>query len=156
MSLKEYQKKRNFTQTPEPSGSDATKEKEEKPGSKFVIQLHDASHLHYDFRIEIDGLLYSWALPRGPTMNASDPKMAVETEPHPMEYGDFEGIIPKGNYGAGTVLIWDKGTYIARKAAGDSKEETQSLMKTSFEKGHLTICLDGHRLKGEFALVKMK
>lgn len=139
MSLKKYIQKRAFTQTPEPRGKKIKSQK----NLCFVIQKHHASHLHYDFRLEMDGVLKSWAVPKGPSLNPLDKRLAIMVEDHPYEYKDFEGTIPKGNYGAGTVIIWDEGTY--------------ELLKTSdLKKGNLKIFLQGHKLKGEFVLVKIK
>jgi bifunctional non-homologous end joining protein LigD len=106
MGLEEYRRKRKFDKTPEPSGA-----VKKTTGNSFVIQKHRATRLHYDFRIEMEGVLRSWAIPKGPSFNPSEKRLAVLTEDHPIDYGDFEGTIPKGNYGAGNVIIWDHGTY---------------------------------------------
>ncbi|TPE42426.1 DNA ligase D [Pontibacter mangrovi] len=150
MGLEEYNQKRDFSQTPEPAGKVA------KHGSKlrFVVQRHLASKLHYDFRLEMDGVLKSWAVPKGPSMNPADKRLAVEVEDHPISYGSFEGDIPEGHYGAGHVDIWDEGTYHA--AETDDPEEGEQLLLQGLEEGSIKFVLEGGKLQGEFTLVKMK
>src|SRR5688572_21771580 len=150
MSLSLYNKKRKFSETPEPKG----KEKSSKNGLQFVIQKHQSSHLHYDFRLEMDGVLKSWAVPKGPSLNPADKRLAMMVEDHPYAYRTFEGVIPKGNYGAGVVEIWDKGTYEHLDIKDRKKGEKQLLQ--DLQKGSIKIVLKGKKLKGEFALVKLK
>lgn len=147
MSLTEYKRKRKFDSTPEPAG---VGKKSKHKQLEFVVQKHDASRLHYDFRLEMAGSLKSWAVPKGPSLNPGDKRLAMMVEDHPFEYRKFEGVIPKGNYGAGNVIIWDRGSYRPRK---DSNEPEKELL-AELAKGHLTFILDGEKLKGEFALVK--
>jgi bifunctional non-homologous end joining protein LigD len=150
MALGDYQSKRNFHQTPEPKG-------QTKPSAgplQFVVQKHVASHLHYDFRLEIDGVLKSWAIPKGPSLDPEDKRLAMMTEDHPMDYRTFEGIIPKGNYGAGTVMVWDEGNYTERTTADPI--QSQQNLRHGLHAGHITFILNGQKLKGEFALIKLK
>lgn len=150
MALEDYNKKRNFKETSEPSG----KEKASGKKLKFVIQRHAASRLHYDFRLEMEGVLKSWAVPKGPSLNPSDKRLAMMVEDHPYEYRTFEGSIPKGNYGAGEVEIWDEGTY---EPIEKVKGKTDDLvMHAELHKQSLKFILHGKKLKGEFALVKIK
>lgn len=153
MSLKKYREKRKFDRTPEPSGGGG----KPKGALRYVIQKHDASHLHYDFRLELDGVLKSWAVPKGPSLNPADKRLAMMVEDHPLEYRKFHGIIPEGEYGAGTVEIWDEGVYRPAGAgrAGSSKDEAE-ILRRQLREGHLAFVLEGKRLRGEFALVKMK
>ena len=148
MGLIEYKKKRSFTSTPEPTGGRATKGK-----LQFVVQKHAASRLHYDFRLELDGVLKSWAVPKGPSLNPAEKRLAMLVEDHPFDYRKFEGIIPEGNYGAGTVIIWDQGTYEPVEAA-KGKSAQEKLLSKGFKAGSLKFRLHGEKLKGEFVLVK--
>ncbi len=149
MKEKEYKEKRDFRKTGEPKG-DNGKGKSKEP--IFVIQKHDASQLHYDFRIEIGGTLKSWSVPKGPSTDPSEKKLAIPTEDHPMDYADFEGVIPEGQYGGGTVMIWDKGTF--KNIKKDDKGKPMSLKK-SFEEGTVEIYLKGEKLQGGYALIQM-
>lgn len=145
-SLKSYRAKRDFSITPEPKGQKRKKSK----SPIFVIQKHDASHLHYDFRLEIDGVLKSWSIPKGPSLNPTIKRLAILTEDHPLEYADFEGIIPQGEYGAGTVMVWDFGTYKNIK----EKDGKTVPMQQCFEQGTIEVWLEGKKLHGGFALVR--
>lgn len=146
--LKAYETKRDLGKTPEPSGGTSSEGGE----PIFVIQKHDARNLHYDFRLEVDGVLASWAVPKGPSTDPNEKRLAIHVEDHPLDYARFEGVIPEGMYGAGTVLVWDTGTYRNLMA---EKEEPLS-MPESIEKGHVEVWLDGDKLNGGYALVQMK
>src|SRR5437667_7560824 len=144
----EHQRKRRFDRTPEPPVP-VPAEKGSEPSSEntFVVQKHAARRLHYDFRLAIDGTLKSWAVPKGPSLNTSDKRLAVQTEDHPLEYGGFEGKIPEGSYGAGTVMVWDRGSFLVE---GTLDAEAQ------LKKGELKFILNGEKLRGSFVLVKLK
>ncbi|MEF9478465.1 3'-phosphoesterase [Chryseobacterium sp. 1B4] len=149
MGLSEYRKKRSEEKTPEPFGG--------KPNGKelhFVIQKHDASHLHYDFRLEMDGVLKSWAVPKGPSMNPDIKRLAMMVEDHPYDYRNFEGIIPKGQYGGGTVIVWDQGTYMPADLQDEDHGKQEKNLLHQLYSGKLKFILNGEKLKGEFALVK--
>lgn len=150
MSLLKYKEKRNFNVTPEPGAKKTITTKK----LAFVIQRHKASRLHYDFRLEMDGVLKSWAVPKGPSLNPDDKRLAMMVEDHPYDYKDFTGIIPEGNYGAGIVEIWDKGTYTALK--DDKKGNDEKFLLAGLKEGSVKVVLKGKKLKGEFALVKLK
>ncbi len=137
-SLKEYDRKRRFDRTPEPPGRVAPNERR-----LYLIQKHRASALHYDFRLEADGVLKSWAVPKGPSLDPATKRLAMQVEDHPVEYGDFEGVIPAGEYGGGTVMLWDTGTY--EPEAGD--------VTAALERGELKFVLHGKKLKGAWVLV---
>ena len=156
MALTLYNKKRNFKETSEPSGLPAGAGKVKKSVSKliFVVQRHKASQLHYDFRLELDGVLISWAVPKGPSLNSKDKRLAMMVEDHPYNYKDFEGIIPEGNYGAGIVEIWDNGTYA--DVENSPKDVAEKILHVGLKAGNLKFQLFGKKLKGEFALVKLK
>ena len=150
MALEKYNEKRDFEATSEPKGAIARS----KGSLIFVVQKHAASHLHYDFRLEMNGVLKSWAVPKGPSINPADKRLAILVEDHPYAYKDFEGAIPKGNYGAGTVIVWDSGTYNA--VENKNKVDTEQQIMDDFAAGHLRIELHGHKLNGNFSLVKLK
>jgi bifunctional non-homologous end joining protein LigD len=154
MSLQEYERKRRFDATPEPPPK-----LESKSGHRFVVQKHRASHLHYDFRLELDGVLKSWAVPRGPSLDPADKRLAMQVEDHPVSYFDFEGNIPADNYGAGSVMVWDMGTWQPLSPVpvdGKYVPTTDQGARAMLAKGDLKFRLNGKRLKGDFALVKMR
>jgi bifunctional non-homologous end joining protein LigD len=151
MSLANYHKKRHFDKTPEPKG------KQKQTGHKkleFVIQKHKASHLHYDFRLECDGVLKSWAVPKGLSLNPAVKRLAMMVEDHPYDYKDFEGIIPKGNYGAGTVIVWDHGTYEPVGMEGEEINDLEKHIRGKLHKGEMKFRLHGEKLKGDFVIVR--
>jgi bifunctional non-homologous end joining protein LigD len=150
MSLSLYKKKRSFTDTPEPTGGKSSL----KNKLVFVVQKHDASRLHYDFRLEMDGVLKSWAIPKGPSLDPSVKRLAMMVEDHPFDYRNFEGIIPEGNYGAGTVIVWDEGTYEPLENISDNKKENEKNLLRQLHAGSLKFVMQGEKLKGEFALVR--
>ncbi len=150
MALKDYNNKRKFDETTEPKGT--TKKSDDK--LIFVVQRHAASRLHYDFRLEMEGVLKSWAVPKGPSLNPDDKRLAMMVEDHPYDYKDFEGNIPEGNYGAGQVEVWDSGTYEPLDETSKLSDEKELLKE--LKDGSLKFVLHGKKLKGEFALVKMK
>ena len=154
MALEEYQRKRRFNETPEPPAK-----LEKKSGHRFVVQKHRASRLHYDFRLELDGVLKSWAVPKGPSLDPADKRLAMQVEDHPVSYFDFEGNIPADNYGAGSVMVWDVGTWqplasvpVDGKYGTTTDEEARAMLA----KGDLKFRLNGERLNGDFALIRMK
>lgn len=150
MALSLYKKKRTFKSTPEPEGGKVSGKE-----LRFVVQKHAASRLHYDFRLEMDGVLKSWAVPKGSSLNPTDKRLAMMVEDHPYDYRNFEGIIPKGNYGAGTVMVWDEGTYEPLEKKATLKEQQKEVIK-ELKSGSIKILMHGKKLKGEFALVKIK
>jgi bifunctional non-homologous end joining protein LigD len=146
--LEEYRRKRDFTRTAEPRGGTG------RPKQKlaFVVQKHAASHLHYDLRLELDGVMKSWAVPKGPSLDPTVKRLAMEVEDHPIEYNSFEGTIPKGEYGGGTVMLWDRGTY----TYGGSNPEPLEGLRQGFQKGDFKFVLHGKRLKGSWVLVRTR
>jgi len=154
MALEEYKRKRRFEDTPEPPPK-----VEKKKGHRFVVQKHEATRLHYDFRLEMEGVLKSWAVPRGPSLDPADKRLAMQVEDHPVSYFDFEGNIPEGNYGAGSVMVWDVGTWEPLSPVavnGKYVPGTEAEAVAMLAKGDLKFRLHGQRLKGDFALIKMK
>ncbi len=147
-TLNDYQAKRDFRRTPEPSPGG--RERSAEP--IFVVQKHAASHLHYDFRLEVDGVLKSWAIPKGPSSDPRDKRLAVPTEDHPLEYAGFEGVIPEGEYGAGVVLVWDTGKF---RNITEKKGVALDLPE-ALAHGHLKVWLEGRKLKGGYSLTRFK
>jgi DNA ligase D-like protein (predicted 3'-phosphoesterase) len=141
--------KRDFRKTPEPQGSDRDGSEE---GPIFVIQKHDASNLHYDFRLEVDGVLKSWAVPKGPSTDPSDRRRAMPTEDHPLDYAEFEGVIPEDEYGGGTVLVWDAGIY--RNLMEEKEDNDDMSVAESYEEGHVEVWLKGEKLTGGYVFVR--
>src|SRR5215469_5354661 len=145
MALETYREKRRFDKTPEPAARNEPKNSTDV--LRFCVQRHHASHLHYDLRLEVDGVLKSWAVPKGPTLDPAEKRLAMMVEDHPIAYGKFEGNIPKGNYGAGSVMLWDEGTYEVL----DDKPPDQQLTRGDFK-----FRLSGKKLGGDFAIVRTK
>lgn len=148
-ALESYREKRNFGATPEPRGAPRSAAHQ---NPRFVVQLHDARTLHYDFRLEVGGVLKSWAVPKGPSTDPREKRLATPTEDHPLDYEDFEGVIPEGEYGAGTVLIWDAGTY-RNLTEHDGKEVP---VEEGLEHGHIKVWLEGQKLTGGYALSRLR
>src|ERR1700681_1169754 len=151
--LTEYRRKRDFARTREPSGEESPSTNSEGR-LRFVIQKHAASHLHFDLRLELDGVMKSWAVPKGPSIDPSVKRLAMQVEDHPIDYNTFEGTIPKGEYGGGSVMLWDRGTYSSDVAT--SPEEEQDAIHEGLKRGDLKITFNGERLHGSFALIRMK
>lgn len=143
MALEEYRKKRRFDKTTEPAGKRKPRGRRRLP--VFVVQKHQATHLHYDFRLEIEGVLVSWAVPKGPSLVTTERRLAMQTEDHPLEYANFEGVIPEGQYGAGAVMVWDTGTF---------EVEPDGSAAEQLEQGALKVTLNGRKLQGGFVLVR--
>jgi bifunctional non-homologous end joining protein LigD len=150
MSLLAYKRKRNFKKSPEPRGEKGAATK----SLRFVVQKHDARSLHYDLRLQMNGVMKSWAVPKGPSMDPSVKRLAVQVEDHPISYNTFEGHIPEGEYGGGDVIVWDRGTYRSM-ATGNAKDSEKEFLK-GLKEGKLTFILRGKKLKGEFHLFRFK
>lgn len=150
-SLATYRSKRDFRKSPEPSSGGRSRWKKRNP--IFVIQEHDASRLHYDFRLEVDGVLASWAVPKGPSTDPRERRLAIHVEDHPLSYADFEGVIPEGEYGAGSVIVWDAGPYRNLRRDDDDREVP---MGKALRDGQLEVWLGGKKLRGGYALVNTK
>jgi DNA ligase D-like protein (predicted 3'-phosphoesterase) len=148
MSLREYEKKRDLKRSPEPSTA-RRRRRSKKP--RFVVQKHDARSLHYDFRLEAGGTLRSWAVPKGPSTDPREKRLAMPTEDHPLDYADFEGVIPEGHYGAGPVIVWDRGSY--RNLTERDGEEVP--IEDALDGGHAVVWLEGEKLRGGYALTRI-
>jgi DNA ligase D-like protein (predicted 3'-phosphoesterase) len=142
-ALDRYRSRRDFDQTPEPAGG---RQRQGRRSASFVVQKHRASSLHYDVRPQAGDVLKSWSVPKGPSTNPRQKRLAMPTEDHPLEYADFEGVIPEGEYGAGTVLVWDRGTY---------EHDSSGSLEDALAEGHARVVLHGHRLRGAFALTRL-
>jgi DNA ligase D-like protein (predicted 3'-phosphoesterase) len=148
-ALAEYRRKRDFGRTREPRGTGGRR----GARPRFVVQQHDASTEHYDFRLEAGGVLKSWAVPKGPSLDPGDKRLAVATEDHPLEYAGFEGVIEPGEYGAGPVIVWDRGYYVNRSHDADGHQVPAA---SAIERGHVTFDLHGRKLRGRFSLTRMR
>ena len=154
MALDEYKRKRNFKNTPEPGP-----ELDKQEAFRFVVQKHRASRLHYDFRLEMEGVLKSWAVPKGPSLDPKDKRLAVQVEDHDLSFGDFEGRIPEGQYGAGEVIVWDCGVYSPDEGGAYSfhdRATAQQRLRDELAAGKVSLCLLGEKVKGSYALVRTK
>ncbi|MFG0328464.1 MAG: DNA polymerase ligase N-terminal domain-containing protein [Phycisphaerales bacterium] len=154
-SLREYERKRDFSRTPEPSADGQRNRKRKSRGAgrpRFVIQEHDASTLHYDFRLEIGGTLKSWVIPKGPSTDPRVKRLALPTEDHPLEYAEFEGVIPEDEYGGGTVIIWDQGEF--RNIKDGSGDHPKISLEKQLEDGQIEVWLHGEKLQGGYALIR--
>jgi DNA ligase D-like protein (predicted 3'-phosphoesterase) len=151
--LSEYERKRNFSKTKEPSGRPAEggRAKAKRKHPRFTIQKHAATSLHYDFRLEVDGVLASWAVPKGPSLDPRDKRLAMRTEDHPMDYLEFEGVIPKGEYGGGPVIVWDRGVF---ENISETRRGVKMTLSEAIEKGDVKVFLLGEKVKGAYALVR--
>jgi bifunctional non-homologous end joining protein LigD len=147
--LAEYRRKRDFTRTTEPRGGVRPRAR----ALAYVIQKHAASHLHYDLRLELDGVMKSWAVPKGPSLDPAVKRLAMQVEDHPIEYNAFEGTIPKGEYGGGTVMIWDRGTYTY---GGDDADDPVESLRKGYAEGDFKVVLEGERLTGSWVLVRTR
>ncbi len=152
-NLKSYRKKRRFNKTSEPKAHSSTSKKTTSRRQRFVIQEHDASSHHFDFRIEVDGVFKSWAVPKGLSTDPREKRLAVAVEDHPLEYGNFEGVIPEGEYGAGTVIVWDRGIY---RNITENDDGERLDMDAAMKKGHVHLLLRGKKLKGGWSLIHSK
>ncbi|MCT4353413.1 3'-phosphoesterase [Streptomyces sp. Je 1-79] len=150
-ALEEYRRRRDFSKTAEPQDTGGG-EPGEQPS--FVVQIHDATAMHFDFRLEVDGVLKSWAVPKGPSGDPHDKRMAMPTEDHPLAYREFEGVIADGEYGAGTVIVWDEGTYRNLSTRQDGR--TEKPFAKALEDGHASFWLDGHKLRGGWSLTRFR
>ncbi|WAL98641.1 DNA polymerase ligase N-terminal domain-containing protein [Streptomyces sp. Je 1-369] len=161
-ALRTYRGKRHFGRTAEPSGEHAALDGDERAARdgageaaddepSFVVQIHDASTMHFDFRLEVDGVLKSWSVPKGPSTDPQDKRLAIPTEDHPLDYRDYEGVIPEGEYGGGTVMVWDRGTY---RPTSHDKQHRPVPFAQALEKGHATFDLHGEKLRGQYALTR--
>lgn len=152
--LDTYRSRRDFARSPEPAGAAAASSRWKKRDNPiFVVQQHDASRMHWDFRLELDGVLKSWAVPKGPSTDPRDKRLAVETEDHPLEYADFEGVIPEGEYGGGAVIVWDAGPYRNLRAGDDGEGPS---MAQAHAEGRIEVWLEGKKIRGGWALIHGK
>ena len=152
-SLAEYERKRDFSKTAEPSGRGKGRGRAKRRHLRFTVQKHAATSLHYDFRLEVDGVLASWAVPKGPSTDPADKRLAMRAEDHPLDYLEFEGVIPKGEYGAGPVIVWDRGVY---ENISEDRQGRKMELSEAVEKGDVKVFLLGEKIRGAYALVRTK